>query len=41
MTTIRILSDGYTIAEKRALKVFKTFFIKRLEKAYKGEYEVI
>lgn len=39
--TIKVISDDFTIAEKRVLKVFKRLFIKRLEKIYGSGYEII
>jgi hypothetical protein len=41
MTTIRVMSDGYTINTKKVLKVFKNFFVKKLERAYGSGYEII
>ena len=41
MTTIKILSDGYTIAEKRVLKVFKKISVNKLKKVYGNGYEII
>ena len=41
MTTIRIMSDGYTIAEKRILKVFKKIFVNNLKKVYGSGYEIV
>lgn len=41
MTTIRIMSDGYTINTKKVLKVFKSFFVEKLKKTYGSGYEIV